>query len=128
MEYATIPVATVVGGTLKLSTMPPSATGNDATLKDMIAWPSAMAIIGTQDCCASARPIVSDAVVMIFLSFWPCGRYQRPSFARLLLLRLRDEQIHSKSLRQEFRDKLPLYAVAGGVKRRCKRSQTSLAR
>src|SRR5262249_61733916 len=49
IEYATIPVAPVVGGTLKLSTMPPSATGNEATLKDMIAWPSAMAIIGTQD-------------------------------------------------------------------------------
>ena len=49
IEYATIPVAMVVGGTLKLFTMPPSATGSDATLKDMIIWPSAMAIIGTQD-------------------------------------------------------------------------------
>ena len=44
-----MPVATVVGGTLKLCTMPLSATGNEATLKDMITWPSAMVIIGTQD-------------------------------------------------------------------------------
>jgi hypothetical protein len=36
IEYATMPVATVVGGTIKLLTMPLSATGNDATLKDMI--------------------------------------------------------------------------------------------
>ena len=48
-----MPVATVVGGTPKLFTMPPSATGSDATLKDMIIWPSAIAIIGTQDACAS---------------------------------------------------------------------------
>jgi len=37
IEYMTIPVATVVGGTLKLDTIPPSATGKDATLKDMMA-------------------------------------------------------------------------------------------
>jgi hypothetical protein len=46
--------------------MPPIATGSEATLKDMIAWPSAIAIIGTQDCRASALPSVSVAVVMIF--------------------------------------------------------------
>ena len=34
-EYITMPVATVVGGTLKLSTMPPMATGSDATLNDI---------------------------------------------------------------------------------------------
>ncbi len=48
-EYITIPVATVVGGTLKLFTMPLSATGSEATLKDMIDWPRAITIIGTQD-------------------------------------------------------------------------------
>src|SRR3954451_16868455 len=48
-----MPVATVVGGTLKLLTIPPSATGSDATLNDMIIWPSAMAIIGTHDACCS---------------------------------------------------------------------------
>ena len=31
-----MPVAMVVGGTPKLLTMPPSATGREATLKDMI--------------------------------------------------------------------------------------------
>jgi hypothetical protein len=49
-----MPAATVVGGTPKLCTMPPSATGSEATLNDMIAWPSAMAIIGTQDYRSSA--------------------------------------------------------------------------
>jgi hypothetical protein len=44
-----MPVATVVGGTPKLFTMPLNATGKDATLKDIIIWPSPMAIIGTQD-------------------------------------------------------------------------------
>jgi hypothetical protein len=54
IEYATIPVATVVGGTPKLFTIPPSATGKEATLKDMSIWPSAMAIIGTHDSLVSA--------------------------------------------------------------------------
>src|SRR4249919_2926856 len=107
IEYDTIPVAIVVGGTLKLSTMPPNATGNEATLKDMIAWPSAMAIIGTQDRRASALPIVSTAVVMNFSS---CSISALDANGPRVLgcfsfLRLRDEQIHSKSLRQEFRDK-----------------------
>jgi hypothetical protein len=49
-----MPAATVVGGTPKLCTMPPSATGRDATLKDMITCPRAMAIMGTQDALSSA--------------------------------------------------------------------------
>ena len=36
-EYRTMPVPTVVGGTLKLLTMPPIETGSAATLNDMIA-------------------------------------------------------------------------------------------
>jgi hypothetical protein len=56
-EYITIPVATVVGGTLKLFTMPLSATGSEATLKDISAWPRAIAIIGTQDSrCPVSEP------------------------------------------------------------------------
>jgi hypothetical protein len=47
-----------VGGTPKLFTMPLIATGKDATLKDMIIWPSAMAIIGTQDSCDVAAALV----------------------------------------------------------------------
>ena len=61
MEYATMPVATVVGGTPKLFTMPLIATGKDATLKDMIIWPSAMAIIGTQDSCGTSAVAVLGA-------------------------------------------------------------------
>ena len=34
-EYMTIAVPTVVGGVLKLATIPPIETGNAATLKDM---------------------------------------------------------------------------------------------
>jgi hypothetical protein len=59
-EYMTIPVPTVVGGTPKLRTMPPIATGKEATLNDMIAWPSAIAIIGTQD----SRTSVGAAAVV----------------------------------------------------------------
>ena len=36
-EYITIAVPTVVGGVLKLATMPPIETGNAATLKDISA-------------------------------------------------------------------------------------------
>ena len=61
-----MPVAMVVGGTPKLFTMPPIATGKEATLKDMIIWPSAMAIIGTHDAFVSIAGLfaVADAVAM----------------------------------------------------------------
>src|SRR6187397_1211806 len=98
-----MPVATVVGGTPKLLTMPPSATGSEATLKDMIIWPSAIAIIGTHDSRASARiaPIDIECVAM------PSSRAARFSdrpargLGELLLtsasiFRLRYEQIHSQ--------------------------------
>jgi hypothetical protein len=61
-EYITIPVAIVVGGTLKLLTMPPSATGREATLNDMRIWVSAMVIIGTQDSFFSSTAPVSALV------------------------------------------------------------------
>ena len=54
-------LATVVGGTLKLLTMPPSATGSDATLKDIRICPSAMVIIGTQEACEEACDEACDA-------------------------------------------------------------------
>jgi hypothetical protein len=44
-----MPVATVVGGTPTLFTIPPNTTSKEVTLKDMIIRPSAMAIIGTHD-------------------------------------------------------------------------------
>jgi hypothetical protein len=46
----------VVGGAEAVH-HPPSATGREATLNDMIIWPSAMAIIGTQDACGSDRAL-----------------------------------------------------------------------
>jgi hypothetical protein len=60
-----MPVATVVGGTLKLCTIPPIATGSEATLKDMIIWPSAIAIIGTQESCASVAGWLATVAVVI---------------------------------------------------------------
>jgi hypothetical protein len=71
-EYITIPVATVVGGTLKLLTMPLSATGSEATLKDISAWPKAIAIIGAQDprISVSALVIAPVLVVMAFILQW----------------------------------------------------------
>ena len=55
-----MPVAIVVGGTPKLFTIPAIATGKEATLNDMIIWPSAIAIIGTQDAWGSDRALVTD--------------------------------------------------------------------
>ena len=128
-----MPVATVVGGTPKLFTMPPSATGREATLKDMIIWPSAMAIIGTHDACVSARmsaieigalpwrpPLLGSGLVVS----------ARPAPARLASasgFRFRDEQIHSQPLRQEFCGKLALDAVARGVERRREGAESALA-
>lgn len=57
-----MPVATVVGGTPKLSTMPLRATGSDATLNDMIAWPKAIAIMGTHDSRSSPEVMLADDV------------------------------------------------------------------
>jgi hypothetical protein len=67
-EYSTIPVPTVVGGTLKLCTMPPIETGSAATLNDMIAWPSAIAIIGVHDSRSSA-PAAAVAVLIDCLPY-----------------------------------------------------------
>jgi hypothetical protein len=52
-----MPVATVVGGTPKLATIPLIETGSAATLNDMITWPSAMVIIGIQDSRASMSAV-----------------------------------------------------------------------
>ena len=66
----TIPVATVVGGTLKLSTIPPMATGRDATLNDISTWPNAMATIGTQESCASDS-VCRVEIVCVVMAFSP---------------------------------------------------------
>src|SRR6516164_6884245 len=77
IEYVTIPVATVVGGTWKLFTMPPNATGREATLKDISTWPSAMAIIGIQDACdvSAARAADLDGAAILSLLIRPAKRF-----------------------------------------------------
>ncbi|HKA72221.1 MAG TPA: hypothetical protein VKE26_10465 [Xanthobacteraceae bacterium] len=65
-------MATVVGGTPKLFTIPASATGKEATLNDMIIWPSAMAIIGTQDACGSDRALATG----MECTDMACSRYE----------------------------------------------------
>jgi hypothetical protein len=56
-EYNTTAVPTVVGGVLKLSTIPPIDTGSADTLKEISAWPMAMAIIGTHESRTSASAL-----------------------------------------------------------------------
>ena len=68
IPYVTIPVATVVGGTLKLFTIPLNDTGNNATLKDIRTWASAMATIGVHDACGVATTRASDLDCAAILS------------------------------------------------------------
>ena len=86
-EYITIAVPTVVGGVLKLSTMPPIETGRAATLKDISVWPMAMTIIGSQDSWVSSA---SWVVALI------CRPAAVDGWSVLSSLGLRDEQIHSQ--------------------------------
>ncbi|MNV99618.1 hypothetical protein D3C71_1950040 [compost metagenome] len=60
-----MPVATVVGGTPNVSTMPPMATGRDATLYDIITCANAMAIMGTQDWFS---PMSCDRAVLVMIN------------------------------------------------------------
>ena len=77
-----MPVPTVVGGTLKLWTMPPIETGSAATLNDITAWPSAIAIIGIHDSRASA-PVVAGAVVVL-IDFLPVDLFLSMDAAQAL--------------------------------------------
>src|SRR5215813_15533419 len=52
-EYITTAVPTVVGGVLKLLTMPLIETGRADTLKDISIWAIAMTIIGSHGACSS---------------------------------------------------------------------------
>ena len=113
-EYMTMPVATVVGGTSKLFTMPPSETGSEATLKDMITWPSAMTIIGIQDSRASVAGCVVSRVVLVS---WVHAAQASGCDTNRSMPRL---------LRQEFRDQLAPDAVARGVERRRERAEPPL--
>ena len=64
--YMTIEVATVVGGTLKLATMPLSEIGGAVT------WASAIAIIGAHDPRASVSAAMANSAVMSFHSHISC--------------------------------------------------------
>jgi hypothetical protein len=56
-EYVTIAEPTVVGGILKLATIPPIDTGKADALKEIRAWPKAITIIGVQEALSSARAL-----------------------------------------------------------------------
>ena len=70
-EYITIAVPTVVGGVLKLATIPPMETGRAATLKDINAWPMAMTIIGSQESCPSSSAVLDEKVGVAMTSSSP---------------------------------------------------------
>src|SRR5499426_3538687 len=112
-EYITTAVPTVVGGVLKLFTMPLIETGRADTLKDISIWAMAITIIGSHDACtsvsgtASAADVASRALIVLSLLAGRegAGPSVGPGASRL---RPRDEQIHPEFLRQERRHELPL--------------------
>src|SRR4029079_1230047 len=122
-----MPVAIVVGGTPKLFTMPPSATGRDDTLDDMIAWPSAMAIMGIQDAFSPACTWLTVVVPVIDILVIDRPEGMQRNGGAHSSLRHRDEQIEAEALRQKLRHQLPLDAVAGFVERRSKGAEAALA-
>src|SRR5215831_12397000 len=67
-EYITTAVPTVVGGVLKLFTMPLIETGRADTLKDISIWAIAMTIIGSHEACfsGSATDAVGRALMLLF--------------------------------------------------------------
>src|SRR5690606_2430095 len=149
-EYMTMPVPTVVGGTPKLLTMPPIATGREATLNDMIAWPSAIAIIGTQDSRTSARGTAGAPATAVMLRSPPeptraadppacsapaagTGFLDQADAAGRLSpdlsgLGFGQEQVQPQALGEEPGDQLALDAVAGGIERRGEGAEPALAR
>ena len=72
-EYSTTAVPTVVGGVLKLSTIPPMDTGMAETLKDISIWPMAMTIIGTHESRGSAAAGAGEEAVCVDTVFRPSG-------------------------------------------------------
>src|SRR5262245_26412206 len=112
-EYITMAVPTVVGGVLKLLTMPPIETGSAATLKDISICPMAMTIIGSHDACTSVSALATESATRVLTAS---------------RLRARGEQVHPELLRQERGHELALNAVPGAIQRRGEGAQSSLAR
>src|SRR5262245_48792269 len=133
-EYSTTAVPTVVGGVLKLSTIPPMDTGMADTLKDISIWPMAMTIIGSHESRTSVSATGAEAVAVATLCIPPARGESRTARRRGgpcppgSGLGLRDEQVHAQPLGQEPGHELPLDAVAGLVEQRGKRPQPALAR
>src|SRR5262249_17582585 len=75
-EYSTIAVPTVVGGVLKLSTIPPMDTSRADTLKEISACPRAMTIIGAHEARTSAATLVGELPCVAMTSS-PPGRVWR---------------------------------------------------
>ena len=93
------------------ATIPPIATGREATLNDMIIWPSAMAIIGTQDSCASFAVHRCEIVLR-------CHGVLSRGFSDAIGLRSRRRRtLHGFSLRAARR-RDPFPAAATGTWRR----------
>src|SRR5262245_27840358 len=109
--YSTTAVPTVVGGVLKLATIPPMETGMADTLNDISACPMAMTIIGSHEVRTSTSACVGKpGCVAIPFSPPDCVRWDhglvqppaphgRPARSRL---GLRDQQIQAQPLRQEL--------------------------
>jgi hypothetical protein len=72
-EYRMTAVPTVVGGVLKLSTIPPMDTGMAETLKDINIWPMAITIIGTHESRGSAAVEAGAEAVSVDMVFRPSG-------------------------------------------------------
>src|SRR5262245_14932051 len=73
-EYITTAVPTVVGGVLKLLTIPLMDTGKADTLKDISICAIAMTIMGSHDACTSGSAVVAGATVralIVLFSFSP---------------------------------------------------------
>src|SRR5262245_9307593 len=64
-EYITTAVPTVVGGVLKLATIPLMETGRAETLKDISICAMAITIIGTHDSWTSSRSMAEAACAVI---------------------------------------------------------------
>src|SRR5262245_13447013 len=79
-EYITTAVPTVVGGVLKLLTMPLIETGRADTLKDISIWAMAMTIIGSHDAWTSVSgavpgtDVASRALIVLSSPCRPPGR------------------------------------------------------
>src|SRR5262245_37973501 len=89
--YSTTAVPTVVGGVLKLATIPPMETGMADTLNDISDWPIAMTIIGSHEARTSTSACVGKPGCVAIPPIPPCwwedvavvGRAEAPGVRRL---------------------------------------------